>query len=100
MEAARLKNGSEEPELIVQVTMDSVSRLMETDPIAFYELVMKCRRQDHELFGNTGEVLQSLALIQDAQGTVSDSIRNVVLSAVEGNGLNMTLVSPFAEEEK
>ncbi|MBD3330043.1 hypothetical protein GF354_00765 [Candidatus Peregrinibacteria bacterium] len=100
MEAARLKNGSEEFKPLVQMTMASLSKLAETNPIAFYELVMKCREQGHELFGNTGEVLQSLALIQDERGTVHDSIRNVVLSAVEGDGLDMTLRSPFAEEGK
>ncbi len=100
MEATRLKNGSEEFKPLVQVTMASLSKLAETNPIAFYELVMKCRDQGHELFGNAGEVLKSLALIEDARGSVHDSIRNVVLSAVEGDGFDMTLGSPFVEEGK
>jgi len=56
---------------------------------------MKCRDETHKLFGNTGEVLKKLGLVQDDDG-VHTSIRNVVLSAVEGEGLGLILDSPVA----
>jgi hypothetical protein len=90
----KLKNGSEELDGLVGVTMMSVRRLTQTHPIAFYELVMLCRDPKHKLFGNTGQALNDLSLVTNGQ--VHDSIRNIVLSAIEGEGMDMTLVSPVA----
>jgi hypothetical protein len=91
-----LRNGIEEPEVLVKVTMMSMHDLMETNPIAVYELVSLCRDRSHPLFGNTGEVLKARALIIDSR-TVHDSIRNIVVSAAEGDGLDMSLRSPVKE---
>jgi len=97
MRTVRLKNGAEEAKPLVGVTMMSLQKLEQTNPIAFYELVMKCKDDGHELFGNTGDVLQSLALIQDKRGQVHNSIKNIVLSAVN---VDMSLGSPVEEEQK
>ena len=89
----KLKNGSEGVKALVSITMMSLESLIETNPVAFYELVMKCRDVNHRFFGNTGEVLQKLSLVQ-TDGNVHDSIRNIVSSAVDGDGVDMTLGSP------
>lgn len=34
-----------------------------------------------------------------SDGTIHDSIRNIVLSAVEGDGMEMRIVSPIAESQ-
>lgn len=99
METVTLKNGAEEALPLVTVTMLSIRSLMQKDPIAFYELVMKCRDRQHQFYGNTGEVLQSLSLL-DNRGCVQGSIRNIVLSAVEGDGLEMSIRSPVAPKNK
>lgn len=90
-----LKNGSEIPEPLVTVTMVSLQDLIKSNPIAFYELVMRCRDRDHRLFGNTGEVLKSFALVE-SNGEIHDAVRDIVLSATEGEGLEMSLGSPLA----
>jgi enolase len=100
----KLKNGAEEAEPLVKVVMLSLSSLFEADRMdyafAFYELVMKARDPKHEIFSNVHKnVLKDLALVQ-SNGRMHDSIRNIVLSAVEGEGLAMKLVSPFAAQEK
>jgi len=95
----RLKNGSEEAGAMVGVVMMSLRKLVETNPIAFYELAMLSRNPHHELFGNTGKALSKLALLS-ADGHVHNSIRNVVISAVEGDGMDMVLRSPVALEPK
>lgn len=92
----KLKNGAEEAASLVKVTMMSVKRLMESNPIALIELALLCRDRDHELFGNTAVELQSLGLV-DPGGSVHGSIRNVILSAVEGEGLKMIFASPLAQ---
>lgn len=94
-----LANGAEEALPVVATTMLSLERIIDSNPIAFYELVMKCRDQGHRFFGNTQEVLSDFALVQP-EGTVHESIRNVVLSAVNGEDLNMTLGSPYLTQAK
>lgn len=95
IEIVKLKNGSEEALPIVRVTMFSIRSLLQENPIAFCELVMKARDDNHQLFGNTAEVLQQWALL-DSRRELHESIRNVILSAVEGEGLNMELTNPVA----
>jgi len=96
----RLKNGDEVPEVMVKVVMLSLKTLNETYPIAFYELVMACRDREHVLFGNSHEILARLTLIEEIDDTgrprIHDLTRSIVLSAAEGEELDMRLVSPVA----
>ncbi len=93
-EVVELKNGSKEDKRIVVVIMVSLRNLIKTHPIALCELIMKCKDANHQFFGNTGEVLQGLCLVQ-IDGSVNTSVSDIVLSAVEGDGLDMTLSSPI-----
>jgi hypothetical protein len=92
MKTVILKNGAEEAEPLVNVTMMSLRKLMEEQPIAFYEFVELCKDSKHQLFGNASEVLNRLGLIHG--GAVHDSIRNIVLSATKGDGFEMELINP------
>lgn len=92
MNMVKLKNGSEVPESVVATTMMNLECLMSKNPIAFYELVEKCKNPKHEMFGNTKKVAEELALMNS--GSVHDITKNIVLSAVQGEELNMTLNSP------
>ena len=85
-----LKNGAEEALQLVHVAMVSLKKLINDEPIVFYELVMCCRDRNHVPFGNTAEKLQARALFP-----IHDSIRNVVLSSVVGDGLDMALGNPY-----
>lgn len=94
METVTLKNGAVEAKPLVKVALMSLEHLINSDPIAFYELVMVCRDKDHKPFGNTREKLSALGLWKEYEDRPHESIRNVVLSAVTGNGLEMVLGSP------
>jgi len=98
MRMIKLRTGKEVPEPNVKVVMISLNGLMTSNPIALYELVMLCRDKKHQLFGNTGEVLKSYALIEPS-GQPHDVIRDVVLAATEGEGLELRLVSPVATDK-
>ena len=89
-----LKNGAEEAQPVVTVAMMSLNRLIQDNPIAFYEMVQVCRDPNHQPFGNTALILKDLSLMEES-GQVHDSLRNIVLSATEGDGLDLTLVSPI-----
>lgn len=95
-----LKNGDTMPLVMVTVVATSLKYLLESYPIVFYELVMSCRNREHQLFGRTGEKLIELALVDwidaDGRATVQDITRSIVLSAVEGDELEMHLVNPLA----
>lgn len=81
---------------MVDVTMLSLRDLCQSNPLAFYDLAMMCRDKDYQPFGNNGELLRTANLIA-SDDTIHDSIRNIVLSAAEGDGLEMHIVSPIAE---
>lgn len=77
--------------------MLSLQSLIEDEPIAFYELVMLCRNPSHEPFGNTGQKLVDRMLVEQ-DGQPHSSIRNIVLSATVGEGLDMKLVNLYIEK--
>ena len=91
----KLKNGTEEMEPLVKVTMLSIESLLSSDPIGFYELVMICRNPKHPAWGDAPAKLARLALLQ-SNHQPHDSIKNIVLSAVVGDGLDMRLINPVA----
>lgn len=97
MNVLKLRNGAEEAEPLVKVTMLSLQRLFQEKPIVAYELRELCKNPQHQLFGNAGNDLKALNLVQE-DGRIHDSIRNIVLSAFEGEGLGMTMISPVATE--
>lgn len=92
----RLKNGSEELSTLVAVTMMSLKNLLKSDPISFIELVSKARDRNHKVFSkHQTNVLVGLGLMEP-EGNLHNSISNVVLSAVTGEDLDMTLGDPVA----
>jgi hypothetical protein len=99
MESVFLKNGAEEPKVLVTVTMMSLEALLEdaAGAIAFYELNEKCKNPAHNFFSEAIiEQLRSLSLI-DSSENVHSSVRNIVISAAEGEELSLCLRSPVAE---
>lgn len=89
-----LKNGAQASTSLVAVTMISLRKLLENErggAIAFYELVEKCRKPDHKLWGSTGELL---GCFMDGSGQVQNTLRSIILAASEGEGLDLKLVSP------
>lgn len=105
--AVRLKNGSEEAASLVGIIMKHLNQLVVSDPISLVELVSKCRDRHHSFWADSGDKLDKLRLVQRILGDggspeyrVHDCIRNVVLSAVTGDGLNISLGSPAAETKQ
>ena len=89
-----LKNGSEEGRDFVVVTMELLQILIGKKPIVFDQLVMRCQNENHQFFGSTAKFLKKINFV-DSKEYVYDSIRNIVLSAIVGEGLEISLESPF-----
>jgi hypothetical protein len=94
----RLKNGSEEAVGLVRAVMISMRSL---EMIPLYELTMLARDRNHELFTPAlGEKLAGLSLITERGESwdMHDCVRNIVMSAMEGELLEMRMVDPRAVE--
>lgn len=94
MKNLKLKNGSEAPDVLVASVMVSLRDLWDTKPIVAFEFVSLCRDPKHELWSGKAD-LERANLIKD--GKVHDSIRDIVLSAVSGEGLSMTIDAPVPQ---
>ena len=92
METVVLKNNQTELKVIVKTTMITLDRLINENPIAAYELVQMCKERDHKPFGNTGSILEGYGLL--TSGEIHNTIRNIVLSAFDGEGFDMYLTNP------
>lgn len=95
MEMVTLKNGSEEAKVLVAGIKLSVLRIWDDNPLAIYDLHSACKDSNYEPFGDNGATLKKLSLMEP-NGGIHQSIKNVVLSMVEGEGMEKTLVSPVA----
>jgi hypothetical protein len=93
-----LRTGAEVPEPVIRTVTITMSRLMETDPIAPYEAVMMAREPGYVPFGNTGETLKRFDFI-DNFPKLHRTVRDVILAATEGDGMDLRLVSPYAAQE-
>ncbi len=93
-----LKNGSEAQESLVKTIMISLESLLNSNMIAFYELVQKCRDENHKMFGNTMTTIEKFNLA--ARGLVHQTVKDVVLSAVKGKELQMFLGDPIKDPIK
>ena len=95
MNLVKLKNDAVEPDVLVAAIRVALEEILEKHPIAFYELVRVCRNPAHAPFGNAGDILKKFDLMEEG-GTIHNSIRNVVLSAVAGDEFHLQLDSPYA----
>lgn len=96
----KLRNGIEESEALVKVTLMSLHRLADKEDVVaqtmFYDIVMKSRDRAYQIDPLNEKALQDLTLLQ-ADGNPHNSIKNIVVSAVIGDGLNMKFQNPIAE---
>ena len=97
---AKLKNGSEERDAAVAATMISLKYLWNSGfsgITVISDLLQICKNDPtYRAFGDNEETLKELALLQE-DGKPHATIRNIVLSAISGEGLEMTLESPIAD---
>jgi hypothetical protein len=94
MEMSLLKIGKSVPKPVAMTTMVALRQIAENDPLAFYELVELCKDSNHQIWGDTDK-LKGLSLLQ-SDGRVRDDVKEVILSAAEGEGMELSLGSPFA----
>jgi hypothetical protein len=97
-EIVELKNGATYPAALALIGITRVRSLARSselqDLLALYELTMKCRNPSHKFFGNLGERLKSLGLVEQ-DGSIQDYISDIVLSAISGNEMELRYSNPI-----
>jgi len=94
-----LRNSDQVPEVTVNAVYENLETLMEDGLVgrsAIAALVKSARDNQKITSERSLKTLQELGLVE-ADGRIHDDVKSVVLSAVEGTGLGVTLVSPFEE---
>ena len=94
-----LKNGAEEVAPLVNVVMHVLRNLWNEKPMVAYDFIMICRDRNYKPFGSIIVLLLETNMVQfDGEScSVHDSVKNIVLSAVTGEGIDMVLGSPVKE---
>lgn len=88
-----LRNGSREQGALLASVSLTLDRLLESMPLAVFDLV-ELARNGSAPFPPCAERLIALGLMA-SDGRVHESIRNIVLSSFEGDGMDMYRVSPL-----
>ena len=94
MNTVILKSGKIVPESVMSATMAALEHLAKYNLSAFSELMEICRYNNHLI--RFGEELSALSLVQ-SDGSIHKYVRDIVLSATEGEGSDMKLVRPQIE---
>lgn len=94
MQTVKLRNGTEEVAMMVPIIMMHLKSMFADDPIAAYEIVMHARDRNHPPWNETMTArFKSLSLLE-SDGRMHDTVRNIIVSAVTGDLLDMTLRDP------
>jgi hypothetical protein len=96
-----LRNGKEVPDVVIGTTMIALRTLADADFMAFCEFVETCRDPGHVIYGDCGDKIERLGLVQSVDaaghGKVHDAVRDIVLSAVDGEDFGLSLRSPLPD---
>jgi len=100
MIAVKLRNGTEEAKALVQVVFMHINHLWEQGlggVLTVYDLREVCRGNAAVVSDTNMATLKRLELVGE-DGRVHQSIRNIVESALKGEGIETELVSPIVKE--
>lgn len=99
IEYATLKNGRSYPIAEINATMTILEILVTADIGALLDIYERCREGKDYQFNPTDSGNQPLIErgLMQKNGYIHDVIRAVVLSAIQGEGVDLYLGSPFAD---
>lgn len=93
-----LTTGKREHAGLVSMVHMALSDAFARDPLMAYDVVMRAREPNYKFFGSAEERAKRLAILDD-NGVMHGSVRNIILAAVTGDGLDMQLHSPIKPPE-
>lgn len=101
IKSVRLKNGVESRSSLVSIIMTTLRLLHEEEPQAFYTFVTLCRNPKQQLSHEAYKELEEIGveLLLEYDGHPHSAVCSIVLAAVVGDGADMQLQWPIAEQE-
>lgn len=87
-----LKNNTQYPKIAVEDVIYNLRALLETDLSTLNDFVKYCRNPDYRMLQTSEVRLKKMRLLD------CTTARNVVLSSVEGTGLDIKINNPIAPE--
>src|SRR3990172_1217193 len=91
----KLRNGSEEAPEMVKATMLHLAALDRDDPVSLSQLLFRCQKgKSFPFLPSAKDKLIELGLLSTDGKSVHESVKNIVLSALEADGPFVTLVDP------
>ena len=94
METIKLKNGAEEALSAVVSITANLEGLLKDSPVAFYDLVSRCNNPGYSIFPPSEKILDESGLL--VNGTIHNTIKNIIHSGVTGEGMDIQWSSPVA----
>lgn len=91
--SVKLRNGLEVPLGLVTVVVMRLESLCASNPVLFYELVMKARDTSHPLWGSSGTLLREEGWLEN-DGNIQNTTGEIIRSVVQGEDLAMQIVLP------
>lgn len=97
MDPVEVRTGEHIPLFIVTASFEALQALLQKDPLAFIELVRHCRDHNHVISEQYEQRIKAVSGVfyQGGGNRVHDFTKHVIVSAVEGDGMTMRIVSPF-----
>jgi hypothetical protein len=93
MKFLNLRNGSTEEAIRVLGVCAVLGNFLDNHPLVLIDFILHCQGRNPEMSPRTIRILHQAYLLEE-DGTVSQSVKNVVLSTVVGNDSIFALVSP------
>lgn len=93
---ATLKNGAQVSSELLRTTMISLRELQRDTYSAFFDLVMRCKDDQHIMsnaaYGDSEAILRQCGLM--GNNGISEEVKNIVLCSVRGDPLEMIVQPP------
>ena len=96
MNMVMLKTGGVVPESTATATMEALKFLAISDPYSLVGFINLCKGLSHRLWASSGESLIEGGLLESDMSVQYD-IREITLAAIEQEGSQLRLVSPYHE---
>lgn len=93
-----LKTGNKASRFLVKEVMAMIKQIQEdtqNGAILLNDLVMKCQDEEHRFFDGCQWKLSTLGFL-DTDGLVKPSMKEIILSALVGEGNELGFISPIA----
>ena len=97
LEELELKNGTRAPKALIITTTLAINSLLSANPMAFLWISRKMQKWVSRNIWYFENTIESYGLMQD--GKIHNSVKNIALCSFQGEGLELSFVSPLVSSK-